>query len=402
MTSSALAWRTVAAEPWRAALAVVGVAVIGALLFDMLMLSQGLLVSFRDMLDASGYDVRIVATDAFPLRIAIANASEVAADIARLPEVGEVAVVRSDRAEVLTPGHPPTEVALLNVSEGAQRRAWRIVEGADLRSRPRVDTAAPAIVSRSLGRALGLEPGSAVPLRVMVSDAASAVPIVTFTVVGIADFQFEEDAGHTLATTFDAFQRARASMSSEAADVILVASRASTDTIGTVTAIAARRKDVHAFSNEQIVERFNENGFAYFRQISFVLSTITLGFAFLLVATLLTVSVNQRLGQVAALRALGVPRHRLAATLLWESALLVGAGGVLSLPVGWLLALQLDHILREMPNIPARLHFFVFEPRLALWHLGLLATTGVTAVVYPIWVATRLPIAATLRIETVS
>ena len=108
-----------------------------------------------------------------------------------------------------------------------------------------------------------------------------------------------------------------------------------------------------------------------------MLSTITLGFAFLLVATLLTVSVNQRLGQVAALRALGLPRRRIAATLLWESALLVGAGGLLSLPVGWALALGLDRILRDMPDIPERLHFFVFEPRLAALHLGLLAATGV-------------------------
>ena len=41
-------------------LAIAGVAVIGALLFDMLLLSRGLLVSFRDLLDSAGYDVRIV------------------------------------------------------------------------------------------------------------------------------------------------------------------------------------------------------------------------------------------------------------------------------------------------------------------------------------------------------
>jgi putative ABC transport system permease protein len=131
-----------------------------------------------------------------------------------------------------------------------------------------------------------------------------------------------------------------------------------------------------------------------------VLSAITLGFAFLLVATLLTVSVNQRLGQVASLRALGVPRRRIAAALLWESALMVGTGGVLSVPVGWALAAELDRILREMPGIPDRVHFFVFEPSAAIWHLGLLAMTGVAAAAYPVWIATRLPIAATLRLET--
>jgi len=44
MTSRALAWRALTANPARALLAVAGVAVIGALLIDMLLLSGGLLV----------------------------------------------------------------------------------------------------------------------------------------------------------------------------------------------------------------------------------------------------------------------------------------------------------------------------------------------------------------------
>ena len=187
-----------------------------------------------------------------------------------------------------------------------------------------------------------------------------------------------------------------------AADVILVTSKPQVESSATAAAIERRRPDVRAYSNEQVVARFDENGFAYFRQISFVLSSITLGFAFLLVGTLLTVSVNQRLGQVAALRALGLPRRRIAAMLAWESAFLVGVGGLLSLPTGWVLARQLDGILRQMPNIPDRMHFFVFEPQIAAWHLGLLAATGIAAAVYPVWIATRLPIAATLRLETIS
>ena len=53
--------------------------------------------------------------------------------------------------------------------------------------------------------------------------------------------------------------------------------------------------------------------------------------------------------------------------LLWESALLVGAGGLLALPLGEALAIVLDRILRQMPDLPEQLHFFVFEPR-ALVH----------------------------------
>ena len=51
------------------------------------------------------------------------------------------------------------------------------------------------------------------------------------------------------------------------------------------------------------------------------------------------------------------------AGVLWESIMLVGAGGLLALPLGAALSLWLDAILRSMPGLPAQLHFFVFEPR---------------------------------------
>jgi len=87
--------------------------------------------------------------------------------------------------------------------------------------------------------------------------------------------------------------------------------------------------------------------------------------------------------------------------LLWESALLVGVGGLLALSLGELLALELDRILRQMPGLPEQLHFFVFEPRALAVHATVLVVTAVAAAAYPMWVASRLPIAATLRREVV-
>jgi putative ABC transport system permease protein len=388
------------AERARAGLAIAGIAVIGALLFDMLMLSSGLLVSFRALLDGAGYDVRVAATDSFAMRVPLANATAVANDIARLPEVQDVEVVRRNRAFVLVEGRRPLRILLQSISAAANRQGWRIVSGEGLGDEGQTTEPPALVVSRRLANALGLAPGAVVRLRMELAGAASALPTVAFRVAGIAEFEFETADELTASTTLEGFARARGSASTDEADVMLVRSRPDAGAAATVEAIERRRSDVRAFSNEQIVAQVNENGFSYFRQISFVLSAITLGFAFLLVATLLTVSVNQRLGQVAALRALGVPRRRIAAALLWESALMVGTGGLLSVPVGWALAAQLDRILREMPGIPERVHFFVFEPSTAVWHLGLLAMTGVVAAAYPVWIATRLPIAATLRLET--
>jgi putative ABC transport system permease protein len=112
--------------------------------------------------------------------------------------------------------------------------------------------------------------------------------------------------------------------------------------------------------------------------------------------------VNQRFAEIASLRALGFARRRIVADLLWESALMVGTGGLIALPVGGLLASRLDAILKAMPGLPERLHFFVMEPRSALLYVALLTGTGILAALYPVYLAARLPIAATLRKETVS
>ncbi len=399
MTSRALAWRTMTAERARGGLAIAGVAVIGALLFDMLLLSHGLLVSYRALLESAGYDVRVVATDNVIVRMPIPNATAIAGAIERLPEIREVAILRRARAAVLASGRSLQDVTLLSISAGAERHAWRIVAGSNPGPDEQAIEPPPLVVNRKLAEAASLSPGSIVRVRVALA-AASALPAVPFRVVGIGDFLFDTADDLTASTSVGGFVRAKAAGSGDEAEVLLVASRPEFGPAAAAAAIQRLRPDLRAYSNEQLVAQINENGFAYFRQISFVLSSITLGFAFLLVATLLTVSVNQQLGQVAALRALGIPRRRIAATLLWESALLVGVGGLLSIPLGWALASVLDRILRDMPGISERVHFFVFEPATAAVHLGLLAATGLAAAAYPVWIATRLPIAATLRLET--
>ena len=159
--------------------------------------------------------------------------------------------------------------------------------------------------------------------------------------------------------------------------------------------------DLRALTNDEVVGRLQQTGFTYFRQISTVLTTVTVAFAVLLITVLLTVSVNQRLGEIAALRALGfsrAPRGR-------RRAVGVGAdrrlGGVLSLPLGLLLSSGLDRILKGMPGIPAELHFFVFDQRALAIHVGLLVATAVIAALYPMRIVSSLPIAATLRDEVI-
>jgi ABC-type lipoprotein release transport system permease subunit len=370
------------------------------------MLSRGLLVSFRDLLDTAGYDIRVMASEGSPIhRSPLADAPSLADAIRRLPGVQRVALLRTGNATAMTPGREETGVGvtLIGSSEHEIGGAWAIVKGSPLPSTASPGQPTPLIVSTRLAELLELAPGSPLRIRVRLGGGASALPSLDCRVAGIGTFQFEAEDFYTVATTMTGFEAAYGSPDAEdEADLVLVASAPGVGPESAAKAIAALRPDVRAYSNAQVVDHFNEHAFTYFRQISVVLSSMTLVFAFLLVGTLLTMSVNQRLGEVAALRALGFPRRRIAANLLCESALLVGVGGAAALPLGGALAVVLDRILRSMPGLPERLHFFVFEPRTVILHAVLLAATGFFAALYPIWLAARLPIAATLRRENVS
>ena len=85
MTALRLAARTVKRYRAQTVLAITGVAVIGALLFDMLLLSRGLLLSFADLLDRAGYDVRIVGGGGMTLRVPIPGSDEISLE----PDLGD-------------------------------------------------------------------------------------------------------------------------------------------------------------------------------------------------------------------------------------------------------------------------------------------------------------------------
>jgi len=404
MNSASLAWRSMARQPARAALGIAGVAIVGALLFDMLMLSRGLVVSFRQLLDATGFDVRVTAAGGIPGMGGppIEDATAVARQLRALPEVVDVVPLSIEAASVEPRAGSVHSLELIGA--GAPVRSnWDVIEGQDLfedaGSAPGVP---PILIDPGLARRFDLAPGAVVLLRGKCADRRLAAPAREHRVAGVARFRFASADRAVAAVRLPDLRRLCGASERDAADFLLALSDRSAGTTAAVAAIRRERPDLAAWANAEIVARFARTDFSYFRQISFALTVITLFFAFLLVATLLTVSTNQRLAQVAALRALGLSRRRVVADLLWESGMFVGAGGVLAVPAGLLLSSALEALLGSIPGIPREMRFFVLEPRALVLHAGLLAATGLLSAAYPVALVARVPIAATLRRETLS
>jgi putative ABC transport system permease protein len=170
----------------------------------------------------------------------------------------------------------------------------------------------------------------------------------------------------------------------------------------TATAVAARlgrafpRLTVNSVAD--LVKYFKQR-LVYFRQLSYILGTMSLIVTVLLVATLLTITVNERLGEIATLRAIGIARGTVVRQVLIEGAALTLIGSALGILLGLATARYLDSILTSFPGLPAAFSFFV-PRRESLTVAGLvLVLTGSLAGLYPAWLAARAPIAATLRAE---
>jgi putative ABC transport system permease protein len=158
---------------------------------------------------------------------------------------------------------------------------------------------------------------------------------------------------------------------------------------------------VDAISTAEAMQRVDER-LSYFRQLGFILGAVSLIVGFLLVTTLVTVSVNERVGEIAVMRAMGVSRAHVVQQIILEGLAISLVGAVAGLGLGLVTARYLNSILSAFPGLPAAIDFFIFQPRSAWTALGLLVAVGIAAGIYPSWRAATLPIAAALHEEAVA
>jgi putative ABC transport system permease protein len=158
---------------------------------------------------------------------------------------------------------------------------------------------------------------------------------------------------------------------------------------------------ISAISTSSALQQFDER-MGYFRQLAVILGSISLGVGFLLVTTLVTVSVNERIGEIAVMRAIGVGRPHVVEQIVLEGVILACAGTILGMGLGLITARAFNAILADFPGLPAAFQFFVFRPRDAYEAMSMLAAAGVLAGVYPAWRAASLPVANTLHGEAIA
>ncbi|MFN9452589.1 MAG: ABC transporter permease [Gemmatimonadota bacterium] len=391
----ALAVASLARHRTRTALAVAGIAVASAMLLDMVMLSSGMRLSFRELLDTRGYQVRLSPKGTLPFDTE-ATVGDAAALVAAARAQPGVAVVAPNLgAQLVAPrGDGAVTVAALGVEAGVQGdyalREGRAAAAGELVASP----AALAALGRRVGDTVSLGTGWDPQLRAFRELAPRRI-------VGVGRFYFlgadQPVVAMPLADLLATADGARRDRISSA----MVRLAPGAEPAAVARALAAALPRVSVLTTADAVAQADER-VAYFRNLAFILGSVSLAVGFLLVTTLMTVSVNERIGEIAVQRALGVQARRIVQQVVAEGLALSVAGGLLGLGLGLVTARYLDAILGDFPGLPPDIAFFVFQPRDAGTAMGLLVVAGTLAGILPSWRAARLPIAATLREEAVA
>lgn len=384
-----LARRSLWRHRTRTLLLIAGVVVSGALLFDMTMLGEGLTTSFGAVLGRLGYEIRVVPRGVLPLSsdFLLPNASRLSARIARHPGVLWASPMMATQVYVSARGRRVTAVAYGLRPEVAG--IVRVEDGAGAGS--------GLVVNAALARTLGLRIGDRVVLASHVDPQTGApASAIALSVAGFGEFPFDLRGQRTLAAPLDALQSLVGVP--DGASFLVVKVRRGTDP-ETVRAWVDRTfPDVQALSIPALLRTVRAQ-LRYFDHFSAILSGVSLVVAVLLVGTVLTVQLGGRLGELAALRAMGLARARLVLLVLLEGAVVAGVSVPLALGVGLLLSEPLDAILRAMPGVPQDLRFFVPTAQAAVRTAVLVLAAGTLGAAYPAWVAGTLEIAATLHRE---
>jgi len=391
-----IAWglKSLGRQPLRTALSLAGIAVASAMLLDMVMLSGGIDQSFSDLVLRRGYQIRLTPKGTLPFdtEATMAGASEIVAALRRDPAVEAAGAVLGTS---LYGRATDTLVTLFGYGvEPEAQSLYQVTAGRDLAP----DDTDAVLLSEPAARLLGAGVGDTVTLVGRLDPQVVTAAVGRRTVVrGMVHWIYDYRGQPSVGTLLPVMQRL-ARQGHDRASIIVVKALEDRRVPALAASLRARYPQIEVNSVADLVAHFRER-LVYFRQLSFILGSMSLIVTVLLIATLLTITVNERLGEIATLRAIGVSRTTVVGQVLAEGTTLTLIGAVLGILLGLVTARYLDAILTSFPGLPASFSFFV--PRadvLSLAALVLLAT-GSLAGLYPAWLASRAPIAATLRAE---
>src|SRR5207253_1396604 len=351
------------------------------MLLDMVMLATGMRESFRELLVSRGFDLRLAPKGTLPFDTdaTIPGVAAITSVLRNNPDIREISPVLgawihirlgNREGEGEGEGQGDVSSAVLGIDPTVQGD-YEFLSGRDVTT-PDAIVANDYLIRRLRARigdtrsvATGYDPQT----RTYSGQRKLVLTGRARFIYGAAEQLSAAVQRETLEEMEGAARRDRASL-------FMVRVRKGADPDRVRDWIETYIPTVSAISVATAIAQVDQR-LSYFRQLAIILGSVSLLVGFLLVTTLVTVSVNERAGEIAVMRAIGVSRTHVVEQIVAEGVVISIVGALLGLALGLVTARYLNGILSTFPGLPMAIDFFLFQPLAAWSALGLLAVSGI-------------------------
>ena len=380
----------------RTFLAVLGVAVAAAMLLDMVMLATGMRESFRQLLVSRGFDIRLAPKGTLPFDTdaTIPSVEAITTVLRSNPDIREISPVLGAAMHIQAAGGDVSG-SVLGIDPKVQGD-YELLSGKDV-TEPDAMVANDHLLNQlhaRMGDTLSVATGYDPQTRAYSGERKLILTGRVRFIYGAAEQSSAAVRRETLESMAGEAKRDRASL-------FMIRVRQGADPDRVRDWIETYIPTVSAISIATAIAQVDQR-LSYFRQLAVILGAVSLFVGFLLITTLMTVSVNERTGEIAVMRAIGISREHIVEQIVAEGVAISLVGALLGLGLGLVTARYLNAILSAFPGLPTAIDFFLFQPQAAWSALGLLIISGIGAGIYPAWRAASLPISESLRREAIA
>jgi putative ABC transport system permease protein len=319
----------------------------------------------------------------------IADADAVLARIRAMPGVAKVAPTLGAQMWLARAGKPAEPLFTVGIDPRAQF-LYTLTAGRD-------PGPGEVLVSEPMAAHDRIRPGDRLPLATgMDASLGRARGLREYRVSGIAEFVYNYQDERSLAMQIGEVRRLTNRPGQASLMAVAALPGVSDDSLA--RRISAAIPAVSAYSTRELMGEMDKR-LLYFRQLATILGSIAVVVTALLVSTIVTIGVRERFGEIATLRAVGIPRRRILAGIVAEGLAMAGIGCAVGLPLGLWMAGRLDRILLAFPGLPAGLTFFAWNPTRVAAAMLTVAAIGAAAGCLPGWSAVTAPLGRALREE---
>ncbi|UCF08532.1 MAG: ABC transporter permease [Thermoplasmata archaeon] len=223
-----------------------------------------------------------------------------------------------------------------------------------------------------------------------------------FIVEGIRTQSFEDEGDYGISLHLSELQYITGKWEKDAADILALDLHNPAKAEGVKQWLLEDfegKDDITAYTQEDVreeIERFT----ATYRGFAEMVAGITILVAVLFVSTIVMISVKERTGELAALRALGFSRTSIFKLVLAESLLICIIGFAIGLAVGAVGVELINNYAESVaPELPEGFEIARITYGLLLWAVGSITIIGVLVGLVPAYWASHLNIASALKSE---